>query len=157
MKAHRVVRRHGSHIFSRQSAHRWQWGCQPYMLATLYPPGRFLVVISVRGWVDPRAIAQLEDLGKFKKSTSSGLHPTTFRLVAQCLNQLWYHMPKHTQHSSFFSWAHICEICFVISVCDHVTIHSELRCHMCENYRLLASYQGIFISHLSHACYIYIS
>jgi hypothetical protein len=35
-------------IFSRQSVHRWWWGCQPYLLATLYPPGRFLVLISVR-------------------------------------------------------------------------------------------------------------
>jgi hypothetical protein len=36
------------------------------------PPGRFLVLIFVRGWVDPRAIVQLEGLGKLKKSTSSG-------------------------------------------------------------------------------------
>jgi hypothetical protein len=45
-------------------------------------PGRFVVLICVRGRVDPRAIVQLEGLGQLKKSTSSGLKPATFQLVA---------------------------------------------------------------------------
>jgi hypothetical protein len=39
--------------FSRQSAHRWRWGCQSYAPAALYPPGRFLALISIIGRVYP--------------------------------------------------------------------------------------------------------
>jgi hypothetical protein len=36
-------------MFSSQSAHRLRRGCQAYAPATLYTPGSFLVLISVRG------------------------------------------------------------------------------------------------------------
>jgi hypothetical protein len=50
-------------------------------------PGRFLVLISVGGWVDLRAIVRLEWLGQLKNSlTSSGTDPATYRLVALCFN-----------------------------------------------------------------------
>jgi hypothetical protein len=62
------------------------------------PPRRFLVLISVRGWVDPRAKSRLEGSHQLKNPvTTTATEPATFRLVEQFFNQLRYRVPNIMQ------------------------------------------------------------
>jgi hypothetical protein len=77
----------GSQI-SRQWAHEGGKLVSPKHRPPL-PQKTFMVLISVRGWVDPRAMVRPEGLCQWKiRMTQSRIERANFGVVAKCLNQL---------------------------------------------------------------------
>ena len=71
----------------------------------LYPQEILLVLISVRGWVDPRAIVRSEGFNANENPlTPAGIEPATFQFVVQHLN----HCVNAVPLSVITPWKMVC-------------------------------------------------
>jgi hypothetical protein len=97
--------------FSGQSAYCWR---EAVIRAS---SARFLVLVSVRGWVNPKTIVRLEGFGELKKKISSDLIGIGTRDLPACSITNEERCLFLVATDGFFSFRETLRLCLLVSAC----------------------------------------